>query len=115
MSLRIVTGVDPNQIHDYHCVKSVRIRSYSGPYYSAFGLNTERYSVYLHIQSECGKVRTRITPNTDTFYVVFYEKIAVSTQALNTMTKLKNINVLSKIISDKLSRIRADLVSRENN
>ena len=25
-----------------HCVKSVRIRSYSGPYFPAFGLNTER-------------------------------------------------------------------------
>ena len=27
-----------------HCVKSVRIRSYSGPYFAAFGLNTGRYS-----------------------------------------------------------------------
>ena len=45
-----------------HCVKSVRIRSYSGPYFPAFGLNT------LLIQSECGKMRTRTTPNTDTFY-----------------------------------------------
>ena len=32
-----------------------------------FGLNTERYGVPLRIQSECGKMRTRITPNTDTF------------------------------------------------
>ena len=24
-----------------HCVKSVRIRSYSGPYFPAFGLNTQ--------------------------------------------------------------------------
>ena len=53
-----------------HCVKSVRIRSYSSPYFSAFELNTERYSVSLRIQSECGKIRTRITPNTDTFYAV---------------------------------------------
>ena len=30
-----------------HCVKSVRIRSYSGPYFSAFGLNTESYAVKL--------------------------------------------------------------------
>ena len=29
-----------------------------------------RYSVSLRIQSECGKMRTRITPNTDTFYAV---------------------------------------------
>ena len=54
-----------------HCVKSVRIRSYSGPYFPAFGLNTERYGESLRIQSECGKIRTRITPNTDTLYAVF--------------------------------------------
>ena len=47
--------------YKFHCVKSVRIRSYSGPYIPAFGLS---------IQSECGKIRTRITPNTDTFYAV---------------------------------------------
>ena len=29
----------------HHSVKSVRIWSYSGPHFSAFGLNTERYSV----------------------------------------------------------------------
>ena len=28
-----------------HCVKSVRNRSFSGPHFLAFGLNTERYSV----------------------------------------------------------------------
>ena len=27
---------------DDHCVKSVRIRRYSGPYFPAFGLNKER-------------------------------------------------------------------------
>ena len=36
----------------YHCVKSVRTRSYSGPYFSAFEVNTG-----------CGKIRTR--GNTD--------------------------------------------------
>ena len=53
-----------------HCVKSVRIRSFSGPYFLAFGLNTERYSVSFRIQSKYGKIQTRITPNTDTFHVV---------------------------------------------
>ena len=53
----------------YH-IKSVRIRSYSGPYFPAFGLNMERYGVSLHIKSKCGKLRIRITPNTDTFHVV---------------------------------------------
>ena len=28
------------------------------------------YEVSLRIQSECGKIRTRITPNTDTFHTV---------------------------------------------
>ena len=51
-------------------MKCVLIRSYSGPYFPAFGLNTERYSVALRIQSECGKIRTRITPNMDTFDAV---------------------------------------------
>ena len=40
-----------------HCVKSVRIRSYSDP---------------LHIQSECRKMWTRIPANTDTFYAVLF-------------------------------------------
>ena len=56
----------------YHCVKSVHIRSFSGPYFPAFGLNTERYGVSLPIQSECGKIRTRKTPNTDTFQAVYF-------------------------------------------
>ena len=30
-----------------HCVKCVRIRSYSGPHFPAFGLNSERYGVSL--------------------------------------------------------------------
>ena len=46
-----------------HCVKSVRIRSSSGPYFLAFELS-------LRNQSECRKMRTRKTPNMDTFHAV---------------------------------------------
>ena len=53
-----------------HSVKSVRIRNYSGPHFPAFRLNTERYFASLHIRSECGKMRTRITPNTENCYAV---------------------------------------------
>ena len=53
-----------------HCVKSVRIRSFSGLYFPTFGLNAGRYSVSLRIQSECEKIRTRKTLNTDTLQVV---------------------------------------------
>ena len=38
------------------------LRSYSGPHFSAFELNT---------QSECGKTWIRIIPQTDTFYAVY--------------------------------------------
>ena len=44
-------------------MKSARIWSYSGPYFPEFRLN-------MSIQSECGKIWTRATPNTDTFYAV---------------------------------------------
>ena len=40
-----------------HCVKSVQRRSFPGPHFPAFGLNTE--GVSPSIQSECRKIRTR--------------------------------------------------------
>ena len=53
-----------------HCVKSVRIWCYSGPHFPAFGLSTERYGVSLRIQSECRKMRTRITLDTNTSHAI---------------------------------------------
>ena len=55
--------------HSYytHCEKCVRSRSYSGPHFPAFELNAERYPIFC---PNAGKMRTRITPNTDTFYSV---------------------------------------------
>ena len=58
-------------LQHYHCVKNVRIWSYSGPYLPVFGLNTERCSISFGIQFECRKIWTKITPNTDTFYTVY--------------------------------------------
>ena len=43
----------------FHCVKSVQIQSFSGPYIPAFGLNAEIYGVNLRIQSKYGKIQTR--------------------------------------------------------
>ena len=34
------------------------------------------HSLSLRIQFECGKMRTRITPNTDTFYAVLFQNIS---------------------------------------
>ena len=42
-----------SRLGEKHCVKSVRIRSFSAPYFPAFRPNTERYSTSLRIQSEC--------------------------------------------------------------
>ena len=42
-------------LHGKHCVESVRIRSFSGPYFRACGLNTEIYGVNLRIHSEYRK------------------------------------------------------------
>ena len=61
--------------------ESIRIRRFSGPYFSAFVLNTKRYGrtrpeceVAFRIQAECGKIRTRKTPNTDTSQAVLHNR-----------------------------------------
>ena len=36
-----------------------KYRAFSDPYFPTYALNTERYSVSLHIQSECRKIRAR--------------------------------------------------------
>ena len=53
-----------------YCVKSVRIRRFSGPDFPAFGVNTERCSISFRIHSKCGKILARKTLDTDTFHVV---------------------------------------------
>ena len=45
-------------------MKSVRIWSFSDPYFRAFGLNTD-------IQSKCRRIQTRKTLNTDLFHPVY--------------------------------------------
>ena len=57
--MRVINGCSQKQIplgmggwRLSHFVKSVLIRSFFGPYFPAFGANTERYRVSLRIQSE---------------------------------------------------------------
>ena len=52
-----------------HYVKSVRVRKFSGPYLLVFQLNTARYMT-PRIQYKYEKIRTRKTPNKDTFNAV---------------------------------------------
>ena len=63
-----------------HSVEAVCIRGYSGQYFSVFGLNTERYGVSFRVQPECGRIRTKITSNTDTFHAVaiLYAKVVTT-------------------------------------
>ena len=48
----------------HHCVKRVRIRSYSGSHSSRI------FPYSLRMRENPGKMRTRITRNTDSFYAV---------------------------------------------
>ena len=64
-----------NLVVDKHCVNSARIWSFSGPCFPAIKLNTERYSVFSNIQPEYEKIRSRKSPNTDTFDAVLIARI----------------------------------------
>ena len=59
-----------NYISNRLCVKSICIRSFSGPCFPPFRLNTERYRKCLRLQSKCEKMQNRKTPDTDTFHSV---------------------------------------------
>ena len=74
---------------------------YSGPHFPTFGLNMERYSVPLRIRSECGKIRTRLIPNTNTFHAVFFFGFYLRITKL-TFSKTKKICLIEKTLSAKL-------------
>ena len=64
----IETFYSGNLVFMKSVAKSVRIRRFFGQHFPAFGLNTDRYSGSLRIQSESGKIWTRKTLNMDTFH-----------------------------------------------
>ena len=81
--------------HIFHCVKSVRIRSYSGPHFPAFGLNTERYSVFSPNAGKCRPKRTLFTQ-----YLWFRPKHFFSNnKAKSTFMLLLPFEVLITLIS----------------
>ena len=83
-----------------HCVKSVRIQSYSVPYFPAIRLNTERCRVSLRIQSEWRKIQSRITPNTDTFQAVIVSSVVRDeAQGSRLLRIAKSFNFLVFLIS----------------
>ena len=60
----------PRDDHEYIKNEMWLSKCKAGPHFPTFGLNMERYSVSLRIQSKCGKKGTRITPNTGSFCAV---------------------------------------------
>ena len=77
----MIKKVRIKSIYLIQCAKSVHIWSFSGPY----SYKRSVFLVSLRIQSECGKIPTRKTPNTDTFYAVF--DAVLCTQPLFTFSK----------------------------
>ena len=75
----------------------MRNRSYSGLRFPAFGLNKERYGVSLRIDSEYGKIRTRITPNTDTFYGVLSFNFEIAGAKLMCRTIFDNYYTVAEL------------------
>ena len=51
----------------FHCVKNVRRRRYSGPYFPAFGLNNRDIRSILPYSVRMRENVDQLTPNTDTF------------------------------------------------
>ena len=80
------------------CLKSVRIRIISGPYLSAFGLNTKRHSVSPRIKSECEKIKTR----------------KIRRRTLFTECHLVNQAIFSGIFHESLSRVDTSNISDFN-
>ena len=91
-----------------HSVKSVYIRSYSGP-------NFFSYSVQMR------KTRTRITTNTNTFYAVyvtinlFKSKEKITGKTSNNDRKDVDMMVLLKHLSNFLRTLKMSLKNCENN
>ena len=58
--------------YQYNCVKSARVRSYSGPHFSLI------FPYPVRMGENAGKMRTRITPNTDSFYSVYVSSLTAT-------------------------------------
>ena len=69
---------------------------FSGPYFPALRPNIGIYAVYLLLQSEYGKKRTRKTPNTDTFYAVKHVDFDISRGAFIPLSNIYEVAELRK-------------------
>ena len=82
-------------------MESIQIRSFPGPYFPTFKLNTEIYEVDLRIQSEHGKVRTKKKsvfghfPHSADNNTLNIENITIKTS--------KSVKLLGIVIDNKLN------------
>ena len=86
-----------------HYVKSVRIRSYSGLHFPAFGLNTERYSVSLRSQSSLFSPNAENAEQNNTEYGHF----------LCSVSTLSSENLLKKTCQARINRSNERLANLE--
>ena len=70
-------------------------------FFPAFGLNMETCRVSSHIHSECGVIRARPTPNTDTFHAVdvrtllrYFNTIFCKFTVINWLNACENMKLL---------------------
>ena len=69
----------------------------SGPYFPAFGLNTQVYQVNIRIQSKCRKIWTRKSPDSDIFRTVKKLKINQNVFKARQRYQLKHLRESRKI------------------
>ena len=84
-----------------HCIKSARIRSYSGPHFPRIfphsdWIRRDTISPYsVQMRENAGKMRTKITPNTDTFYAVGLDWLDLGPSLQNQKNKELGIFTIS--------------------
>ena len=77
-------------------MESVRIRSFSSPYFPAL---SDSVRVSLRSQSECSKTRTKKTPNKGTFHAVhFLDYFVLNDKSSNIFTLTLFYKELSKTV-----------------
>ena len=81
-----------------HCVKSTRIRSFSGLHFPSFGLNTESISPY---SVRIWENTDQKTPNMDTFHAVIYGNVLLEITSI--MVILFMIKILIILFTRKLN------------
>ena len=66
--MQVITKTDLSE--NSHCVKVSKYGVFSGPYFPAFGLNTDRYAYLSVFSPNAGKYRPDQIPCLDTFHAV---------------------------------------------